>query len=220
MTIVERYAKPARAFDDNPVRSRDEKVECFQHHVDLERNAGIPRAEMRRDRRRKKIRIAQPACRTHIARTPKRFDIGVDERRARTSRTSVCADASTGILTDLSLNDDERAHLERVVAVMSMLEGHADVVMDSAEEVLPATAAIRSRFNRRRHDTRGIQGLVRRLVGMDAKLRQYTDGAAFITEVVEHAGHAGVNLAFAHEGNLPTPHEISHPRDWVTRVVG
>lgn len=129
-------------------------------------------------------------------------------------------ESTTGLITELTMTDDELAHLERVTAAMSLLEGHADVVMDSAEDLLPATATIRKKFTRRREDTSGMQGIVRKILGMDAKLRQYTDGAAFVRAVLDRAGHEGVNLAFAGEANLPTPQEIANPDEWVARVVG
>ncbi len=127
--------------------------------------------------------------------------------------------ASVGALTQLALNDEEVAHLERVVAVMSMLEGHADVVMDSAEPIVPSTKAIRARFTRRRVDPSLGETVLRKVIGLDAKLRQYRDGAEFVNGVVELVGHEGFNLAFQSQESLPTPGEIADPAAWVGRVV-
>src|SRR5690625_5655498 len=73
-------------------------------------------------------------------------------RLPRTLRSK--EEASVGALTQAALTDDETLRLERIVAVMSMLEGHADVVMDSAESAVPSTRAIRARFTRRRMEPR------------------------------------------------------------------
>jgi coenzyme F420 biosynthesis associated uncharacterized protein len=119
------------------------------------------------------------------------------------------------------LSDQGRDVMERVTAVMSLLEGHADVVMDAVgERVIPELATIRSRFDARRHHARGREKFLRRLMGFDAKTAQYVDGAAFVRTVVDRAGHAGLAAAFAAPANLPTPTEIAEPAIWVTRVLG
>lgn len=128
-------------------------------------------------------------------------------------------EASAGLLTQAALTDDEARHLDRVVAVMSMLEGHADVVMDSAESAVPSTKSIRARFTRRRVEPSLGERVLRRVIGLDAKLRQYRDGAQFVSGVIDLVGHEGFNLVFAHEGNLPTPEEIADPARWVRRVT-
>lgn len=129
-------------------------------------------------------------------------------------------EASAGLLTQSALTKDEAAHLERIVAVMSMLEGHADVVMDSAEPFVPSTKAIRARFTRRRVDPSLGETIVRKVIGLDAKLKQYSDGAAFVNGVVRRVGHEGFNRVFHAAENLPTPAEIAHPARWVRRVSG
>ena len=61
---------------------------------------------------------------------------------------------------------------------MSLLEGHADVVMDGVgPAVVPTVDEIRARFQRRREQPGRVEAAVRRLLGLDAKLRQYRDGA-------------------------------------------
>lgn len=128
-------------------------------------------------------------------------------------------EASVGLLTQAALSEAESEQIERIVAVMSMLEGHADVVMDSAESAVPSTRNIRDRFTQRRTQPRMGDMLLRRLIGMDAKLRQYQDGAAFVSGVIAHAGHEGFNRVFDQAENLPSPDEIAHPQRWVERVA-
>lgn len=138
-------------------------------------------------------------------------------RLPRTLRSK--EEASVGALTQAALTDDETLRLERIVAVMSMLEGHADVVMDSAESAVPSTRAIRARFTRRRMEPSLGETVLRRLIGLDAKLRQYRDGAGFVNGVVARVGHGGFNRVFEVEANLPTPQEIADPGRWVARVA-
>ncbi|WP_420112871.1 zinc-dependent metalloprotease [Pseudactinotalea sp.] len=128
---------------------------------------------------------------------------------------------SGGPLMTAVLTESERAHLERILAVMSLLEGHADVVMDEAgPAVVPSVARIRRAFEARR-DGRGVLDiLLRRLLGMDAKLAQYRQGAAFVRGVTEAVGHEGLNAVWTGPDQLPLAAEITDPAAWVRRVHG
>ena len=130
-------------------------------------------------------------------------------------------DQNLPAVLDVVLDPEQREGLSHAVAVMSLLEGHADVVMDEVgPTAVPTVRAIRAAFEKRR-DERTLTSLVmRRLVGMDAKLLQYRNGAAFVRGVREKVGHAGLNAVFAGPENLPTPAEIAAPHAWVRRVPG
>ena len=104
---------------------------------------------------------------------------------------------------------------------MSLLEGHADVVMDGVgPEVVPTVAEIRARFQRRREQPGRVEAAVRRLLGLDAKLRQYRDGAAFVRGVVDRVGMTGFNRVWDSAATLPTAAELAAPERWVARVLG
>jgi coenzyme F420 biosynthesis associated uncharacterized protein len=119
------------------------------------------------------------------------------------------------------LSPPAQAVMDRISAVMSLLEGHADVVMDAVgPQVIPALAEIRRRFNTRRRGKHALDRLMRRLTGLEAKTAQYVDGAAFVRAVLEAGGHAGMAAAFAAEENLPTAREIADPSAWIARVLG
>jgi coenzyme F420 biosynthesis associated uncharacterized protein len=123
-------------------------------------------------------------------------------------------------IVDLVQTPAQRATVERITAVMSLLEGHADVVMDSVgPEVVPSVETIRARFNIRRQ-SQGLDRLVRKLLGLDAKMRQYRDGARFCNQVIETVGMAGFNKVWTGPHTLPTPAEIADPSLWVSRVHG
>lgn len=115
----------------------------------------------------------------------------------------------------------QRAVLDRVTTVMSLLEGHADVVMDGiGPTVVPSVAQIRERFQHRREQPGRAEAAVRRLLGLDAKLRQYRDGAAFVRGAVERVGMTGFNRVWESADTLPTPAELPDPAAWVERVHG
>lgn len=124
-------------------------------------------------------------------------------------------------LLDLLASPEQRQMLERATAVMSLLEGHADVVMDGVgPEVIPSVETIRSRFNQRRQGVGVLDRVLRRLLGLDAKMAQYKNGAQFVNGVIALEGMAGFNEVWSKSDNLPTRAEIADPRAWVDRVLG
>lgn len=131
-------------------------------------------------------------------------------------------DNGNGVL-DL-LTPEQQSVLDEVGAVMSLLEGHADVFMDAVgRSVVPSVRQIRSRFEARRDAAANVVGpqrVLRRLLGLDAKLAQYRDGAAFVREVRRSVGVDGLNLVWTSPDRLPTSREIADPRAWVRRVHG
>jgi len=126
-----------------------------------------------------------------------------------------------GSLLELLSTPEQRAILDRVTGVMSLLEGHADVVMDGVgPAVIPSVADIRRKFTKRRGGVGIVDKLLRRLLGMDAKMAQYRDGARFVRAVVDKVGMDDFNAVWASADNLPTKTEIHEPQTWVTRVHG
>jgi len=121
------------------------------------------------------------------------------------------------------LGPDQRRQLEEITAVMALFEGHADVMMDAVgPRVVRSVRTIRARFEKRR-DGEGAPALdvvLRRVLGMDAKLAQYRDGAAFVREVEERVGRDGLNAVWSEPAHLPSAREIADPRAWVRRVHG
>ncbi|MCS0639024.1 zinc-dependent metalloprotease [Streptomyces sp. LP05-1] len=130
------------------------------------------------------------------------------------------ADEDGRSLVELVQTPEQREILGRLTAVMSLLEGHADYVMDGVgPHVVPSVAEIREKFQQRR--ARGASRLdlaLRRLLGLDAKLRQYRDGERFVRAVVEEVGMDGFNRVWTSPNTLPTKAEIAKPADWVARV--
>lgn len=115
---------------------------------------------------------------------------------------------------------EQQQIVDRVTGVMSLLEGHADVVMDGVgPSVIPSVKDIRKRFNRRRKGAGVGDRLLRRLLGMDAKMAQYRDGATFVRAVVAKAGMAELNAVWERPEHLPSKAEIADPSAWITRVL-
>src|SRR3954452_20805144 len=115
---------------------------------------------------------------------------------------------------------EQRAVLDRMQALMSLLEGHADQVMDAVgPQVVPTVAQIRRAFEARRDGGSPIDRFLRRMLGLDLKLQQYRQGRAFVLAVFEVAGLDGFNRVWTSPETLPTRAEIADPKAWMNRVL-
>ncbi|EWT07388.1 coenzyme F420 biosynthesis protein [Intrasporangium chromatireducens Q5-1] len=124
-------------------------------------------------------------------------------------------------LGQLFATPEQKAKIADITAIMSLLEGHADVVMDDVgPRVIPSVAEIRSKFDRRRMSSVGVDRLLRKLLGLEAKLRQYRDGAGFVRAVMDAVGREGLAAVWASPETLPRAPEILDPAAWVRRVHG
>ncbi len=127
---------------------------------------------------------------------------------------------SSGGMLDLFSTPEQKQIIDRMTGVMSLLEGHADVVMDGVGPgVIPTVGSIRMKFNERRKGAGSLDRLARKLLGLDAKMAQYRDGAAFVRAVVDKVGMAEFNAVWAAPDHLPTKAEIHDPDAWVGRVL-
>ena len=125
-----------------------------------------------------------------------------------------------GSLLDVIGSPEQKEIVDRVTAVMSLLEGHADVVMDGVgPSVIPSVAEIRRKFDQRRKGVGSLDRLLRRLLGLDAKMAQYRNGARFVRGVVDKVGMHEFNAVWESPANLPTKAEIADPSAWVGRVL-
>jgi coenzyme F420 biosynthesis associated uncharacterized protein len=115
---------------------------------------------------------------------------------------------------------EQRVVLDRITAFMSLVEGHAEYVMNAIPaSVIPSQEAIEKRFTaRRRKGGNALDRLLRRLLGLDAKTRQYVDGSAFVRTVVDRVGLDGFNAIWTSPQTLPTKAEIAEPLSWIKRV--
>ncbi|MEJ2856778.1 MULTISPECIES: zinc-dependent metalloprotease [unclassified Saccharothrix] len=124
-----------------------------------------------------------------------------------------------GGFVDLLQNPAQREVLDRLIALSTLLEGHADHVMDAVgPEVVPSVGVIRERFTARRKGGGMLDRVLRTLLGVEAKVRQYAEGAAFTRHVVDAVGMSGFNAVWTGPDTLPTRAEITDPAAWLRRV--
>jgi coenzyme F420 biosynthesis associated uncharacterized protein len=115
----------------------------------------------------------------------------------------------------------QRDALDQLLVLGTLLEGHADYVMDAVgPAVVPTVEYIRGRFDRRRQRKQPpIQRLLRALLGFEAKMNQYTRGKAFVEQVVDRVGIERFNAVWSSPDTLPRPVEIGNPQQWIDRVL-
>ena len=126
------------------------------------------------------------------------------------------------------LEPSERAALARVAALLTLLEGHAEAVLDAVDPSrMPSVHRLRAVLARTRRDAgdaggvgpgSGSGSLLHHMIGMEAKEAQYADGAAFVRAVVARVGHAGLNAVWAAPDRLPRPGELARPDQWIERL--
>ncbi|MFC7730651.1 zinc-dependent metalloprotease [Actinomadura keratinilytica] len=124
-------------------------------------------------------------------------------------------------LIDAIQSPEQREILDRLTAVMTLVEGHGDYVMDAVgPEVVPSVQQIRAKFQRRREGGTRMDKTIRRLLGIDLKMRQYAEGSRFVHRVVAEVGMDGFNRVWESAETLPTHEEIKEPALWMDRVLG
>jgi coenzyme F420 biosynthesis associated uncharacterized protein len=144
------------------------------------------------------------------------------------SRLRAAADAVAGAvrggdsesLVEAIQTPRQKEILARLTALMTLVEGHGDYVMDAVgPQVVPSVAEIREKFNSRRRTAGRVEQTVRRLLGIDLKMKQYAEGSRFVTAVVDEIGMDGFNQIWESPETIPTMAEIHDPRAWITRVA-
>ncbi len=115
----------------------------------------------------------------------------------------------------------QREILDRLTCVMTLVEGHGDYVMDAVgPRVVPSVAEIRERFNARRGTAGRMEKAIRRILGIDLKMKQYAQGSRFVRTIVDESGMDVFNKVWTSPQTLPTMEELSAPHAWLERVAG
>jgi coenzyme F420 biosynthesis associated uncharacterized protein len=114
---------------------------------------------------------------------------------------------------------EQRRIFDRLQAVMSVIEGYSEHVMDAVgERVLPSYAGLRESMERRRRSRSAPERALARLLGLDLKMRQYELGKRFCDAVADAHGVAVLNRVWERPEALPTLAEIDDPNAWVARI--
>jgi len=123
-----------------------------------------------------------------------------------------------GVMAVLA-SPEQRLVLDQVAGLMSLLEGHGDVTMDRAgADQIPSSARFGQVLRQRRQQGNPAAKLLQKLIGLDAKLKQYEQGEAFIELVEKEGGTELLDVAWVDPANLPSIAEIRAPELWIARV--
>lgn len=145
-----------------------------------------------------------------------RPDIGA----ARERIADLLAKARNGELLRITLGEDRWQIVDRMQATMSLIEGHAEHVMDAVgAELLPSLPRLRAAMTRRRQMKPLPWRVLERLLGLELKMRQYEVGRRFCDMVVDEAGPAALAPAWRSPEGLPTSAELQAPLSWLTRTA-
>ncbi|MFF0578846.1 zinc-dependent metalloprotease [Streptosporangium saharense] len=145
----------------------------------------------------------------------------LDRLRSAADAVADAVRGGEGNLIDAIQTPEQKEILDRLTAVMTLVEGHGDYVMDAVgPSVVPTVADIRAKFQHRREGGSRLDRTVRKLLGVDLKMKQYAEGSTFVRTVVERVGMDDFNKVWTSPETLPTQDEISDPARWIARVVG
>jgi coenzyme F420 biosynthesis associated uncharacterized protein len=123
-----------------------------------------------------------------------------------------------GGLVALLASPEQRGVIGQVQALMSVLEGHGNRVMNELGRTHVAGQERMARVLDARRQSRGMQSVLHKLLGLDAKMRQYEVGEAFVAAIEQEAGPRALDPAWRGPEWLPTVAELSDPPAWLARV--
>ena len=113
------------------------------------------------------------------------------------------------------------ASFRRTQALMSLLEGYSNHVMnDAGQRLLPGFARLHERFERRNEARGAVERAILRITGLDLKMEQYAAGERFVVAVLAARDRAFLNRVWEGPANLPDLAEIRNPQRWVDRIEG
>jgi coenzyme F420 biosynthesis associated uncharacterized protein len=120
----------------------------------------------------------------------------------------------------LLASEEQRGFLDEIQALMAVIEGHGNYVMDAVgAQTIPSFERMRRAFKRRREQTNLLQKVINHAIGLEMKMRQYEMGQSFCEAVAERGGREVLGHLWEAPENLPTLGELRSPERWVSRVA-
>jgi coenzyme F420 biosynthesis associated uncharacterized protein len=122
---------------------------------------------------------------------------------------------------ELMLTPQQRQIFEQLQALMSLVEGYGNHIMNAiGEQLLPSFPRIEQRMEQRRQNRSLFDQVFFRVTGMDLKMAQYQQGEQFVNTVVQSHGIDFAARVWERAENLPTMDEIRNPQHWIARMGG
>jgi len=118
------------------------------------------------------------------------------------------------------MGEEQRRLFRETQAVMSLLEGFSDYIMDEVRrDLVPEVERISKRFHERREHRSSFERAIMRLTGMDLKMEQYRKGERFVSAIAAAGGPAALRRLWEGPETLPRDGEIEAPERWLARVM-
>ena len=118
------------------------------------------------------------------------------------------------------MGEEQRRLFRETQAVMSLLEGFSDFVMDEVgKDLIPDVERISARFHERRAKRTPFERAILRITGLDLKLEQYKRGEIFVRAIADARGKAALARLWEGPETLPRDGEIEQPERWMARVL-
>jgi coenzyme F420 biosynthesis associated uncharacterized protein len=124
-----------------------------------------------------------------------------------------------GELARIFAGEKQGEVMDGMAAVMAVIEGYAEHVMDEASGDVPGLDVMRGRMDARRAGRTGVADLIARILGMGAKLRQYELGKRWCDAVAAEAGIEGLERVWEGPEALPSIAELDDAQAWISRVL-
>jgi coenzyme F420 biosynthesis associated uncharacterized protein len=119
------------------------------------------------------------------------------------------------------MSEPQRREFREIQAVMSLLEGFGDYVMDDVgRQLVPGVEEISRKFHARREQRTGFERAMMRVTGLDLKMEQYKQGEAFVAAIARERGAEALKSLWLGPETMPLPEEIADPSRWIARVLG
>ena len=173
--------------------------------------------------------VAVPWLRDHVAGLIERYlsTAEIDAKRIREAIENIRSVIAKGPqawkkvnLLTLFLTPAQREVVSTMQALMTVVEGHGNFVMDRVgAEHIGTFADMKEALAAQRNHTSVAERTLQRAMGLDMKYAQYSQGEAFVSSVEASAGMHGVNLVWERVENLPTLEELTDAQTWLSRVL-
>jgi coenzyme F420 biosynthesis associated uncharacterized protein len=135
-------------------------------------------------------------------------------------RQTLRGESDGGHWMERMMGPEQRALFRETQAVMSLLEGFSDYVMDEVgKDLVPGVDRISARFHERRTRRTPFERAILRLTGMDLKMEQYRKGEIFVRAIADARGHGALARLWEGPETLPRDGEIERPDVWMERVL-
>ena len=147
-------------------------------------------------------------------------NVGLDKYTLKNALAKIKDNPKENLGLPYLLGTPEQIEIFEILGgMMSLLEGHGEVMMDkAAENQVKGLGRFHKVIRERRNSARGVSNILQKLIGIETKLRQYKAGEDFVKALLENGGDELLNQAFEKSENLPSMNEIDNPDKWIERM--